>query len=449
MTRHVNTDPRFGEGHVAARLDSVVSESGTRARTTRRNARRGMRRTAILGLALFAGLAGCESLLEVELPGSVQESDLDNPALATTLVNSALGQFECAYTSYVASAGILANEYINASTWLDINGWGWRGIELLTIIGSCPNNRDATGLGAYAPLQQARFMAEDAARRIERFPDELVPDKTEKLGLLMAYAGYAYVLLGEGFCEMAIDNGPLMTPREVLAIAEERFTAAMEYARAAGNTRLELLAAAGRARTRLDLGDLEGAATDAARIPEGFVWNAEYSTTNARRENRVYNLNRRNRYLSVNPVDYAGLELGGEPDPRVPVIASGLVGHDGVTQHYYQDKYPTADSPIPMASWEEAQLIIAEARPSEAEAAINRLRARQGLPPYTPSGDLLADILEERRRQLFSEGHRLNDMLRHGLPFPTGVNHKGQAYGPITCMPLPEQEKRSNPNIRG
>jgi hypothetical protein len=66
-----------------------------------------------------------------------------------------------------------------------------------------------------------------------------------------------------------------------------------------------------------------------------------------------------------------------------------------------------------------------------------------------PSGDHLADVLEERRRQLFSEGHRLNDMLRHDIPFPEGLNHKGQAYGNITCMPLPEQEKRANPEIGG
>jgi hypothetical protein len=58
-------------------------------------------------------------------------------------------------------------------------------------------------------------------------------------------------------------------------------------------------------------------------------------------------------------------------------------------------------------------------------------------------------VLEERRRQLFLEGHRLNDMLRHDLPFPTGENHKGQAWGPITCMPLPDQERLNNPNIPG
>jgi hypothetical protein len=102
-----------------------------------------------------------------------------------------------------------------------------------------------------------------------------------------------------------------------------------------------------------------------------------------------------------------------------------------------------------MASWEEAQLIIAEARPAETVAAINRLRAAQDLPPLTVSGgeNHIDLVLEERRRQLYMEGHRLNDMLRHNLPFPTGLNHKLQAYGPVTCIPLPLLERQNNPNL--
>lgn len=406
-----------------------------------------LHRSLALGL-LALGAAACgDSLLDVTNPSSVQESDLSNPALARTLLNSALGQFECAYTSYVVSTGVLASEYINASSWLNINGWGWRGLELYTIAGDCPGSRDATGLGAYTALQQARYLTEDAATRIEAFPDDQVTDKAEKLGLLRAYEGFSYVLLGEGYCEMAVNQGPLMTPREVLTEAEKRFTAAITHADAAGDADLRLLALAGRARARLDLGDLAGAAADAALIPAGFVWNAEYSTVDGRRENRVYNLNRRNRYLSVDPVRYGNVRFAdGTPDPRVPVVNSGLRGHDGATIHWYQQKYNSADAPIPMASWEEAQLIIAEARPAEATARINALRASQGLPALPGAADL-AVVIEERRRQLFSEGHRLNDMLRHKIAFPQGNNHKGQAYGPITCMPLPDQERNNNPNV--
>lgn len=411
---------------------------------------RARRAAAALALALLAaGQAACGNLLEVTNPNSVQDDDLANPALAATLVNSALGQFECALAQYVVSAGVLSGEYINASAWLDINGWGWRGVELYTVPGGCPTNRDATALGAYTPLQQARYMAESAIARIEAYPADAVPRRDERLGLLAAYAGYAYTLLGEGFCEMAVDQGPLLTPAQVLATAEERFTRAIASAQAANNTNLRHLATLGRARVRLDLGNLAGAAADAEQIPAGFVWNAEYATVDARRENRVFNLNRRNPWLSVDPVAYGDLTAGGRPDPRVAVTSAGRNGHDGTTPHWWQNKYTAANAPIPMASWREAQLILAEARPAEAVAAINRLRASQSVPAVSAAeaADPRALVIEERRRQLFSEGQRLGDMLRYRVPFPAGNNHKGQAYGPVTCMPLPDQERLNNPNI--
>src|SRR5467141_1356059 len=62
--------------------------------------------------ALFLGAAACNSLLDVSIPGSVAVSELDNPALAPTLVNAALGEFECAYAQYVPTTGILSGEYI-------------------------------------------------------------------------------------------------------------------------------------------------------------------------------------------------------------------------------------------------------------------------------------------------------------------------------------------------
>ena len=49
------------------------------------------------------------------------------------------------------------------------------------------------------------------------------------------------------------------------------------------------------------------------------------------------------------------------PDPRLNVTDSGLRGHDDQTRFWNQNKYSSAAAPIPMASWFEAQLIIAEA----------------------------------------------------------------------------------------
>lgn len=401
------------------------------------------------GVLLGLGLAACgdKGLLEVDIPGRVVSGDLNNPALAQTLVNSALGRFECAYTSYVASTAIISGELVNASNWLDINPWGWRGVELYTNTGTCAGGQGTTTLGAYTPLQQARYVAEEASRLITEFPDNQVDAKAEKLGLLSAYAGYATLLLGEGFCEMAFDIGPLQTRAQVFQRAEEKFTAAIALADQAGNANLRNLAVGGRARARLNQGNTQGAASDAAAIPSGFRWNAQYATVNPSRENRLFNLNRRNRYMSVNPVTYAGLTVGGQPDTRVVAEDSGLRGHDNLTQHWFQSKYPDPAAPIAMASWAEAQLILAETRPEEAVAAINRLRTAHNLPAFAGTTVTQADIIEERRRQLFLEGHRLNDMLRFSVPFPQGVNNKNQPYGPITCLPLPDQERNNNPNV--
>ncbi|HKJ02711.1 MAG TPA: RagB/SusD family nutrient uptake outer membrane protein [Longimicrobiales bacterium] len=423
-------------------------------RDKRNNAKTGpgarRRATAVLAMGvLLVSAGGCESLLDVEIPGSVQASDLDNPALAPTLYFSALGSFECAYTNYVATVAVLTEEYIVSSAWLNDNIWGWRGPETKQAAGNCSNNRDASGFGAYTPLQQARFLAEDIIDRLNNFEDAEVPNRAKMLASLQAYTGYTYTLLGEGFCEMSIDEGPLMQPAQVLAIAEKYFTDGIAAATAAGDENIRLLALLGRARVRLDLGKDAEAATDAAGIPAGWSFDATYSTIQGSRENRIYNITIRNSYLSVAP-EYRGLQVAGEPDPRVRVEDTGVKGHDGETPQWIQLKYPSADAPIRMASWEEAQLIIAEAKGgADAVNAINQLRAAQGIAPLeNPNlSNMLPTVLEERRRQLFTEGHRLNDMLRHSIPFPTGTNHKGQTYGPTTCIWLPDQERNNNPNL--
>ena len=62
----------------------------------------------------------------------------------------------------------------------------------------------------------------------------------------------------------------------------------------------------------------------------------------------------------------------------------------------------------------------------------------------------LLRTIEERRRELWLEGHRINDMQRLNLPWRTGFDHKGREYGAdITCFPLPLSELNNNPHLRG
>lgn len=418
----------------------------------RRRMVRPRRLTSALVALILAGSTACNSLLTVDNPGQVPAAALADPALIPILEAASLQQFQCAFAQFAATGGMLSGEYLSANGFVDNHPWEWRGeAEIRGAPGSCPASRATTSMGFYTPLQQARFQLDDAAARLTEFTDADVPNRTRILTEMRAYAGYAYALLAEGMCEMTIDNGPRMTRAEVFALAEQRFTEALALATAPADASLKNMALVGRARTRLDLGNLTGAAADAALVPQGFVRTAEFSETTPARENRVYNLTVRNDYLSAGP-EYRGLTVNGVPDPRVVVKDMNRKGSDNVTPIFQQQKFTGSGAvPLPIASWNEAQLIYAEAVGGQAGIdAINRVRAANGVGALVadPASNITPLVLEERRRQLFSEGQRYADMLRKNLPFVTGVNRKGQTFGAVTCVPLPDVETQNNPNFK-
>ena len=423
-----------------------------------RSARRG---SVALVLAVGAStLTGCDSLLGVDNPASVPVELLADPALAPALVAGSLQTLQCGVEQYAATGGMLSGEYLSANGLVNNHIWEWRGIiEIKAAPGQCGFARNSTDMGFYTPLQQARFQLDDTFNRIEKFTDADVTNRGDQLATLRAYAGYAYLLLAEGMCDMTIDNGPKITGAAVLAIAVDRFSDAITRATAVNDQSILNMARVGRARAELDLKKFTEAAADANLVPSGFVRNAEFTEGGvANRENRIYNLTIRNDFLSMGE-PYRNMVVNGVagnvPDPRVKSKDAGRNGSDAITRIWQQQKFiaQTGASPIPIASWNEAQLIYAEAVGGQAGFdAINRVRTANGVPTLTsavPTGQAFTDlVLEERRRQLFSEGQRYTDMLRYNLPFPTGVNRKGQTFSTLTCVPLPDVETQNNPNFK-
>lgn len=403
------------------------------------------RKTARAGVAVLGAqlLIACSGVLDVELPGRVQAAALDNPVLAPTLVAGAQGDFECAFSEFVHTTGLWANEFINSAGGAEVNGWGARTDLYESGNGTCPTTSSARGAYAtYRPLQIARGQSEMAFDRLEAFTDAQVPNRTLLLATAALYSGFVHTLLGEAYCEMALDAGPLVQPAAVLAIAEARFSTALDLAGQAGNTNIANAARVGRARVRIDLGKKAEAAADAHLVPAGFVFNATYATSSFRRNNTVVLNNNTNFHVSVAP-EYRNLTVGTVPDTRVRVTDAGRQGNDALTPLWVQGKYASASSPIPLATWDEAQLIIAEAEGGQSAVdAINRIRTKYGLPLYTGGtpAEISAQIIEERRRTLFLDGHRIGDKLRFNIPFPTGADHKGVRYGDNTCLPLPTAE---------
>lgn len=400
---------------------------------------------ASLVLLLSTAVAGCDDLLSVDLPTRVPAESLDDPGLAQTLVLGAQADFACAYSEYITSTGAWTDELINATGWREATVWTQRlGAEYDAGTGNCPTTTFRGGFTVYLPLQIARGQAENAYRLISGFSDADVPNRGRLLATAAAYSGFSTLHLGEAYCEMALDGGPVITPAEVLAVAEERFTTALQHAEASGDDGIRNTALVGRARVRNYLGRNSEAAQDARQVPEGFSYEVEYSSSIPRRSNTVFINNNLNQSLSVDP-RFRNLTVDGVPDPRVPVIDAGRLGNDAITPSWTQNKYPEISSSIPLATWREAQLIIAEAEGGQgAVDAINRLRDHWDLPRFqsTNAAEIQEQIIEERRRELFLQGHRLSDHLRFGLPFNTGVNHKGVAYADeFTCLPLPPAER--------
>jgi hypothetical protein len=429
----------------------------------------------------------------VELPGAVTEEGLLQPALAQTAVHSAMADFECAFSEFVATVGGVEDAYWESTGWFT-NQWSvYQVYRTTAAVNTTECGVSDTASGFYINFQAARFQAEQVYDFVAGLPadSELTPDQRERIQAQAAVvAGYTLSVFGEHWCSMAVNVGPEMTPTETLALAEGWFDAAIGHLATTGDfstanaPSMSDFAYLGRARVRFALGDAPGASADAQQVQEGFVAVATRSSATRKRWNQVYQHLSVNKYGTVPPqVDFEGSMVpftgyrdltiaadgravnadqspymgAGTADTRVPVENTGQIGADGVTPHWVQTKYPSHASAIPMAKWEEAQLILAEIEGGQAAIdRVNAIRTYHSLPTitYLGAGDAagIRDmLLEERRRTFFYEGRWHADKLRNDLWFPEGLgfNHKGVAYGTTTCLELSDRERDANPNISG
>jgi hypothetical protein len=434
-----------------------------------------VRRAAVLS-GLVAGLAGCGQLLDQSAPSRVLEETLQGPAAAKLIVDGARAAFGCVFQAYITGMGLISDEL--EDTQLAAAGWDWDRRSMLPVGGNyatagCDGGQQ---FGVYTPLQTARYTADLAMTNLASFSDAEVPDRVSLLATAALFSGYSHVLLGEGFCSAAVDGGPELTPAQVFALAEERFTQAITSATAVNNTAVLNAARVGRARARLDLAKLPGqpvvnakltdARADAAQVPPGFVYNIPYNPASSFSRNQFVVRNRESRLYGVAP-RYWAMTFEGVPDPRVRVTR-GSRGQDNLTDNVYlADKYTAQGSPIVLARYQEAQLIMAEADyhlvgPTAAVAYINALHTAVSLPAFnsTDPAEILSQLIDERSRELFLESHRAYDINRFNLPlvpaagtlFMTpnpggGTRNKGGDYGSVRCLPLPDVERDNNPNL--
>lgn len=447
----------------------------------------------VVTLALAVGvLGGCDGLLDVELPGSITDDDLFQESQAPVLVMSAISDIECAFSDFIATTGGGTEDALGRTT-----GW-WAGAHEFRVDPITTNcSLSENSYGWYTPLHKGRYVAERAYASISEWP--VTNNKEQLLAQAAIYSGIAYNLLGDYFCEVTVDRGPLMSPDQTLARGEEYLTKALghigtsgDFAIAGGVTSsAKEMAHLLRARVRFARGNTAGALADAEEVSRGYMaYITRESSGPRQRGNKVTAGNNDNAYVTVmGPIDkwsgpgwsgvipftgYRNLGIlpdgravtgsrhpitttvhsGAAADVRVPVLNTGQKtnGYDLWTQQ----KYPTRDADIPLANWQEAWLIRAEIEGGQAAIdLVNDIRAFHHLPlvSYLSPGDAqgIKDmIIEERRRSLFLEGRFYATKIREKLWFPKniGVTPLVQApyFGAVRLV-MPEDEYDLNNGI--
>jgi hypothetical protein len=420
-------------------------------------------------ISVTATACDLNKALEVQPANLIDAVALEaSPANASLLVNGAAADFDCAFGSYVVVGGLIGEELEDGLQTAD--RWPYDQRTVTANLSRYASN-SCTGLGVYTPLQAARVSASNTRRLLEGWTDVEVPGRTLLIARVSAYEAWSQLLIAEAFCETVFSQvqgeniiyGTKITRNDALDSAITRFTSALS---AIGSTTgatadsLKYFSLVGRARAYQDRGDMASARADAVQVPASFVWAATESNSNTRRQNKVYNENN----STGTPSSSVGARFRAPTyanDPRIKATNSGKFSNSTNVPLWIQGKYPAINSPIPIATGAEAQLIVAEADISTNRAntlaIIATMRAAGGQPAYTgtTAAEDLAEVIDQRRRALFLTGTAFGDIIRYDLtvsPAAGTLTPWNQTYGPDKgsqlCLPLPLTELQNNPLLQ-
>jgi hypothetical protein len=403
-------------------------------------------------------LAGCS--FDVTNPGPVQEKFLEDPAAQTAIVNGAGRDLSDALNWIAYTGGAAAREIFPAGS------TGSFGITVLQQVGRLtPDESDPY----WQRAQRARYEAEQGAARLKTTLGAAY-DKSKNVGQILLWAGYANRLLGESMCDAVIDGGPSQPSTTFLTRAEQQLTEAMAVATAAGDTKTAQAAQAARASVRADLGNWSGAASDATAIPDAFVYQMPYYTTDADQYNRIYwaTANSPYRAHTVWNTVYQKYYTDTK-DPRVAWVqdAKNPVGDAAVLQlgrvpWYSETKYAMKEANINLSTGWEMRLVEAEAKLASDDVAgamplLNKHRVALGLVPWTATqaADAWTALERERGIELWLEGRRLGDLRRWQAAKRPGTLSPLETPGDASylaaqrdlCFPVPLSETQTNPNF--
>ncbi len=420
--------------------------------------------------AVLAAATGCTDILAVQNPQAFTNEAANTPVLLPAVAAGAEGNFQISLSNISVFNGMMSDEFWHTGTWSD-----WLDVSKGLVRANWPINNSNSFMSAQNQLLRARGTAANASQRFLSVMGDTARTSPLFVTSQMARA-WSDLYIALSICQApASPGGALVSDTALFKQAADSFAALLpiiqnaHYAKASDKQDRLNQANAALARANLMVGDYAKALQYALAVPQGFLYNAVFSTnsgfqnnTMAGQGNANYNRSFSIRGMWQSQIDTINGFLrdpySGQNDPRIPLghdnnNAKGYDrGSDGVTKFFSGNKYTSYGSPIAISKSAEMTLIIAEVRWRQGDfpaaiTAMNVNRTAVGLPPFVlpVTGNVSTSVrdllLQERFAVLFGEGQRMQDLYRFGLVA------QRLGTGRATKLPLTRTEQLSNPNI--
>jgi len=406
----------------------------------------------VVTLAALLATMGCgDSFFEVSDPDILEATNFDPETDGMTLARSAFQNLSDYYGDHVVYSAWWSHEARVGDTFPTRNEFGRRFLDDTNGTLNNPVWTELTLAATSGELVLATLQGPELAVALGAFTE-----------------GYALILMAETFCDGTVTSdplvpGPKLSTAQMLDLAVERLTLARTQAAADGSDEAEDLATAalvGIARAHLQAGRKAEAAAAASGVPADFLFELTYvddAANRGRLGNDVWGFTTARQSLVVPPQYIAIADAG---DPRVKYKDTGGLAQDSELEFIRQEKYLGYAVPLRLASGLEARYLIAEAVGSMADqlALINERRASVGQAPFSSSDPtaVFAELMMQRSLDFWLEGKKMGDYRRngHAVPFvlPDNSPYYKEGVGTVgsqQCWPVPDAEKRANPNFGG
>jgi hypothetical protein len=431
----------------------------------------------IIGLVLVASCSRGD-LLGVSTPDAITPNNLNSADGAEGQRVGAIQRFKLMTALDESSwfyGGMLVDEWKSADTFIQRDETDQRTVSeansLVTV--------------AYRDIHRARIQAFQAAQGLVTYK----PAAKGEIGEMWFIKGYAELQSaldfcnGQPFADLSSGSPDLGTPlsgEDAFKLALTSFDSALAVVGSLTDSislRVKYSAQVGRGRALLGLGQQSEAGAAVAGIPTTFSFNLTWPGTQGKEDNLIWGLaSSARRYTMQDSSDRQGgiipnaMPFVSAKDPRVPSVQTPKFGFDGSTPYDGQLVFPSFNSPVPVANYVDAQLILAEAQLAANDATwlttLNALRTGptnigaitvNNMPALTDPGTDSARIellFRERAFWTFGRGQRLGDLRREirvynktpaqVFPGEGGINpRKNSSYGPDVNLPVPQAERNN------